>query len=208
VGNGLQTRFVVIVSCPACHTQYRHRQERPKAKLARCSRCNEVFPLESAKQGYKLMRPTGTVAAGAGARRMTIGMDDPLLAAKLQKTAMDATRGQSPPAMTYRVMNEAGTADGEATPEQTTTKSAVTPPVDAGADAPARRSRQVLVALLLGSAGAALGYYGFIQGLYTFADRYVAQYGLPPGPYPWMGFGGVLGLSVAWVWIRRTGRKR
>ena len=139
---------------------------------------------------------------------MTIGMDDPLLAAKLHETAMDATRDQSPSAMTYRVMNEAETADGEGTPERATAEDTVAPPVDPGAHATARRSHQMLIALLLGSAGAALGYYGFTQGLYTFADGYVAQYGLPPGPYPWMGFGGVLGLCVAWVWIRWTGRRR
>ena len=139
---------------------------------------------------------------------MTIGMDDPLLAAKLQETAMDATRGQSPPAMTYRVMSEAEMTDGEATPGPTTTEGTVAPPVNAAAHAPGRRPRQLLVALLLGSAGAALGYYGFTQDLYTFADSFVAQYGLPPGPYPWMGFGGVVGLCVAWVWIRWTGRKR
>jgi len=194
----------VIVSCPACQTHYRHRRERPHAKLARCSRCNEVFPLETAKQSYKVMQP----ADAAGTRRMTIGMDDPSLAAKLRETAMDASSDQSPPALTYRVMNDGETAQDDSTVDSLPVESSSATAPAAGDATAVPRLRPLLMALFPGSLGAAAGYYGFLQGYYAFADQIGAQIGLPSGPYPWMGFGGVVGLLAGWAWIRWTGRKR
>lgn len=149
------------------------------------------------------MQPAGVTGMG----RMTIGMDDPMLAHKLRETAMDASSDQSPPAMTYRVMNDGMTAEDEGTIESSSVGSS-SPDAVATVDAtPRPLLRPMLMALLAGSLGVAAGYYSFLQGYFAFAEQTGAQIGLPPGPYPWMGLGAVFGLLVGWAWIRWTGRR-
>jgi hypothetical protein len=138
---------------------------------------------------------------------MTIGMDDPMLAAKLRETAMDASGDQSPPAMTYRVMNDGMAAQDEGTIKPSPVKSSGADAVAAVDASSPPRLRPMLMALLTGSLGVAAGYYGFLQGYFAFAEQTGAQIGLPPGPYPWLGLGAVFGLLVGWAWIRWTGRR-
>jgi len=48
----------MIVSCPSCHTRYRH-DPGPviKAATAECSHCEETFPLAEPRRTYVLMPP-------------------------------------------------------------------------------------------------------------------------------------------------------
>lgn len=54
----------VIVACPACRTRFRHAGV-PESKTvkARCSRCNEVFPLEPAVAAYRVMATAEAAAS-------------------------------------------------------------------------------------------------------------------------------------------------
>jgi hypothetical protein len=121
----------VIISCPLCGTRYRHRVVAgARWSRARCSTCEEVFPLHARRQAYVLSGPLRTedgrrgperisplpdvpvvhalapavAAARAGAAgRLAIGMDDPTLASRLSRTTLDREAAPGSPAITYRV---------------------------------------------------------------------------------------------------------
>lgn len=98
----------MIISCPSCNTRYRAAGE-PTWSVghARCSRCENVFPLDRPSKTYLLV---GQSIAGSPA--MTIGMDDPTLAGQLQQTALDG-RAADPAAMTYRIQADPDPGSGE-----------------------------------------------------------------------------------------------
>ena len=62
----------MIVSCPACHTRYRH--VAAEHSRVRCTHCSEEFPLVADRQGYLVLQSPST--APVGSPRMHFGMDE------------------------------------------------------------------------------------------------------------------------------------
>ena len=163
----------MIIDCPSCGTAYRHTAEPAvKPSNARCSRCDEVFPFRGRRRQYRILscthRETGRMPAvpviggpspdprGASAGRMTIGMDDPTLAAQLEQTALDRAPGAGGPVLTYRVDATPATADAPADEE-----AAAEPVADKGKKTreARRRGARPLFKILFGlSTGAATGW--------------------------------------------------
>ena len=184
----------MIVNCPSCGTRYRHRSapggESPNAQ---CSSCEHVFPLVHAARSYVVMARAGEgvlvgagrlrAAAGVGARGgLAIGMDDPSIAAQLEKTALTGG-GATGQAMTYRV-----DLDVEDSP-------AVDEPAEVEHEGLAEAPRQagpmtVLFALATAAAGSWGGWW--------LAPR------LPGQPETWILVGAGVGLIVAWLGLRWT----
>jgi hypothetical protein len=157
----------VIIDCPSCGTSYRHAAE-PAAEPsnARCSRCDEIFPLRGRRRHYRIVSCTHDGAgaspavpviggpAGAAAARMNIGMDDPALAAQLEKTALDGGAGAGKAVLTYRVDATQATADAPVE-GKTSAKRKKTPEAR-------RRGARPLFKILFGlSTGAASGWAAF-----------------------------------------------
>ena len=62
----------MIVSCPACHTRYRH--VAAAHSHGRCTQCREEFPLVADRRGYLVLQSRST--APVGPPRMPFGMDE------------------------------------------------------------------------------------------------------------------------------------
>jgi predicted Zn finger-like uncharacterized protein len=201
---------VVIVSCPSCRTRYRHAETGAAANLrARCSYCDEVFALVP-RRSYLLAPRLRAVPVGvpAGDMRMTIGMDDPMLADRLRSTTLDA--GASPRALTYRVVAEPD-ASGSAAPQVgpadrvagDSPDREIAVPYAAGrgpraGDRPVWRPshplREMIGSLLL----SALGVCGGYQAALLLQEK----------PLLWMSGGAVAGLLLGWTWIRCVARRQ
>ena len=160
----------MIVICPSCGTPYHHAvEERPSARVARCSRCSFTFPMPLGRS-YRIESGPRETAASArlaawsapvtvapapapfdeekqvvpGLPGLEIGMDDPSLRPSLERTALTQEGGQPRQAMTYWLMAEDG-ADDEAPSDGEGLAEAVSPgdrpdAADARA-APSRGSR-------------------------------------------------------------------
>ena len=184
----------MIVNCPSCGTRYRHRSALGgESPHARCSSCEHVFPLVQGARSYLVMASAGEgvlvgagrprAAAGVGTRGgLAIGMDDPSIAAQLEKTALTGG-GATGQAITYRV--DLDVEDSPAAGEQ----------VEVEHEALAEGPRQagpmtVLFALATAAAGSWSGWW--------FAPR------LPGQPETWILAGAGMGLIVAWLGLRWT----
>jgi hypothetical protein len=113
----------LIVICPSCGTPYSHAvEECSSAHSARCSRCTFTFPIPSGR-AYRVgggssdtatPKPVAAPRSAPGkfarpVQDLAIGMDDPALAASLERTALRHEAGQPRQAMTYWVVaDEAG----------------------------------------------------------------------------------------------------
>jgi hypothetical protein len=124
----------VIVICPSCGTPYSHAvEERSSARIARCSRCSFTFPMPGARS-YRIEEASLEAVSRAGGERrgvpvtvkhtpapestaaplvrpagnLAIGMDDPTLESRLERTVLEQNEGQPRRAMTYWVMSDDG----------------------------------------------------------------------------------------------------
>lgn len=116
----------MIISCPSCGTLYRY-AEVPAASRARCSCCEGAVPLASRRPYLvsAVARAETLVAAGEWPSRphpfrverqpaataafpstALIGMDDPALAGRLERTALDPSHHGSghAPALTWTML--------------------------------------------------------------------------------------------------------
>jgi hypothetical protein len=200
----------MILSCPSCGTRYSQHLEELQAASARCSHCEGTVPIVAARRPYVLIP-----AYGGGGPAMKIGMDDPQLAEKLTKTALDSQRGGDAGALTYRVASAEsasrgmerthaerfGNANGAAPaifqkrPAWWQSKRVGRQKTSAVKTPEKGRSRmqEVAVAVVLSLIGGATAYYSAIdQGL---------------DPFTWVLAGGGLGLFMAWVCVRWTRRR-
>jgi hypothetical protein len=179
--------------------------------------CEEQVPLEAAKRKYVLIPDQGAACSErpSGASGMGIGMDDPRLADRLKKTALDAPPDTTPTPLTYRIAGEAPAWDGvtphkpqeqsEPAPKEKTTGPAPdaedSSPVEALLEADRadrveqvlqeerpRAFRELLVAMLLTALGVATAYY------------LAREQGMNPTLH--MATGGTLGLLMGWICIR------
>jgi hypothetical protein len=196
----------VIISCPSCGTRYRHPAVAGAvAPTARCSACERVFSVpvragrpyvvidggaparggsaaRAAGRGRGRRPEPGAPVAGRPVARLAIGMDDPSLAAQLERTALD---GDGSP-MTYRLESVAPAGRDRAPADR-----------DGGAPAPAVRQRgrvwRAAAVLVVGALGAAAGW--------LLAGRSGAD------PRIWAAGAGVAGLFLAWTTLRWKRRK-
>ena len=201
----------MIVRCSCCGTRYRYRGPAGEsAAAATCSRCESPVELVAARPEYLLVAEekawpqpavAAVVPAGGG-----IGMDDPTLAARLVRTAMDAGPEQASQAMTYRV-----TADKEEEPaadheiRREALPAGVAPPVRERA-AP-RATREVDLPAEDGEGRSAKTPGGLVLGLLTVIGLVAGYYmsvdqGLSAATG--MGAGGGLGLLFGWIVHRWT----
>jgi predicted Zn finger-like uncharacterized protein len=190
----------VIVRCPSCGTQYEHQTEQIGV-MARCSRCEDCVPIQSAKPNY-VLRSVSPVAGpdAGGVPGAGIGMDDPLLADRLRRTGLDVSADSASDALTYRIAARGSIAadDDLAAAEEEFGEPETAPrPVDTLLEArraemakPAQSNplRELLLTALLTAAGAMGGYYLSLGPGLTLSLR--------------MATGGTLGLLLSWLCIR------
>ncbi len=213
----------MIVICPSCGTTYRHATGvPPEGSRARCSRCEDVFPLTDHRSyrvtawagvageppGAPLARAVrapvvlagsasavparGPVAAG---RDLSFGMDDPALAADLRRTALNAEAGADRRPVTWWV---APSEEPSATPPRDrdgTPMAAAEPRLRAAPDRPAPRPHTRSAAPALGAL------WGGLAGLALWDFAGVAPWISGPG-------GGLAGLVVGLGWCRWNARSR
>jgi hypothetical protein len=155
-----------------------------------------MVPLVAAKRDYAVLPDTGGSGPAGG-----IGMDDPLLAPHLTRTALDPAACSPPEALTYRVTAEREGGDGADLPGEAGavpgTRTEATGPVDiilqsAGsseAKAGTRNPlRELLITTLLTTVGLAAAYH------------LSQDHGLDP--QIWVGAGGLWGLILGWLCIK------
>ena len=206
----------MIVSCPSCGTRYRHRSESAgEAAAARCSQCDDMVPLVVAGRPYLIVPAAGAERAG-----MSIGMDDPRLAAQLKNTSLDADSNEMPGAISYRI----AAGDRKATPiegiraERFSGTNGSAPAIfgkrrsslvsskPRGAEKVARekgsrpaaavkvkvrsKTLEAVVTVMLAAVGAATAYFS------------ASEQGLDP--VTWTLAGGGLGLFMAWICLKWT----
>ncbi|HKQ59770.1 MAG TPA: hypothetical protein VJS92_00715 [Candidatus Polarisedimenticolaceae bacterium] len=176
----------MIVNCPSCRTRYRHDAAAAASlALARCSRCEECFPFPRSRRPYVLVTPRSAPA---------IGLDDPLLAPRLERTAFDLQASPGPEAADFRDRFEAAVRpEPRIEPES---ELALEPSIaEAELVAPARRSaRSGLLALFLTMVG--------------FGAAYAWAWRSHENPVVWSAIGGGGGLLLGWLVTRWTARKR
>jgi len=161
-------------------------------------------PLVAAKREYVLLPPQPR-ADGGTARSVTrgIGMDDPLLAHRLEETALNAGADSRPAALTYRITAREGRGrsprlePGGKVREPRKAERPLDILLQAArseqSEEPRRNPvRELLVTMLLTSVGVAAAYHlSHAQGM---------------DPTLWVGAGGVWGLILGWLciqWMRQ-----
>ena len=168
----------MIVACPSCQRRYRHDFVVAAAPpTARCSACDERFPLDRPKRSYRLVQPGLQSPSG------DVMPPPPIAAAPLEHQAerempmgIDMPTG-SPVAIDTLVEPGPAQAGSEARPR------------------PASRLRALgesLVALIPSGLGAALAYHFSVP--------------LGQDPITWAALGGAVGLLLGWaclLWITR-----
>ena len=189
----------MIVSCPACATDYSHSAPETH-QVCRCSQCDERFPLAAAKRSYRVL-PGG------------LAKTDPLLAAGVEstQTQVDLPLQQeatvAPVVAAPAPQSESGDTDYFASgtddemalfgfdvePEEDEQED-VEPQADVRPDRPAHPVREALGVFLLAGLGGAAGFEGSLK------------FGVEPVEAIAMGLG--MGLTLGWAWIRWAERKR
>jgi len=132
---------------------------------------------ERVQAGAERIRASAPGAASGG---LAIGMDDPSIADRLERTALDGRKGAGQ-ALTYRVNVDA--EEGSEPDERVTHETVAEGPRQAGPVA-------VLLALATAAAGSWAGWW--------FSPR------LPGQPETWILAGAGVGLIVAWLGLRWT----
>jgi hypothetical protein len=192
----------MIVACPCCSTRYRHAEPAVVAgALAKCSRCDETFPLTEPRRAY-LVLPVSRMPAGVP---LPVGMDDPRLADRIGLPTFEADPRTG--AANVEPLGDDGWAvpRNATTPETTTLPelSSAVPTLDADAAAPIT---EVLAEVVSGRRrvwGPAL-VVGFAGGALAGLGAYWA--GLPLAKAGAFALAGGLALSLArarWNRIRR-----
>lgn len=192
----------VIVTCPECRTRYRYPQEDPTGPVrCRCSRCESTFVAGDVARSYLVVGETGhgqpeaapatpVVPGGELGDKpagLSIGMDDPTLAPRLQQTALDGgVEGGPEAALTYHI--EVDDPDPEVDSEAASEPVEETEPEVVTAKTKRPGFGALLFVLVLTATFAAGGWQLAVQ--------------LGENPLNTASSTSLVGLLVGWLWVR------
>ncbi len=188
----------MIVSCPACSTQYSHADE-GALQIGRCSQCDERFTLSGQKRGYTVMpavrsgSPDPLLATGLAETQTQVDVQAETVALPtLSKSVQDVNFPALPDAIVPEpgdVENDGflgtGMDDEEALVGIDETSTAAAEPAERR---PTHPVREALGVFLLAGLGGAAGFHGSLQ--FGFEPLKAVAVGL------------AVGLTLGWAWIR------
>ena len=188
----------MIVSCPACATHYHHVDE-GSVITARCSQCDEAFPLEGQKRRYVVTSdPTPQtdplLTAALDVTAPLVDRPDPSLIpqpSEVDDTATAADEGFFGDSLgddeaLFGMEDSADSADSD----PAAAEEAESP----RKSRPAHPVRETAAVFLLAGLGAAAGYQGSIEFGFELLNA--------------IGVGLGVGITFGWAWIRWAERKR